>query len=112
MQKVSDIDMHIDGALSNDNGTGKMDKIHRSAYLNSKGIKPNAQFHLDLIFPKTIGEREDLRHIPNDYARSSTRSITEIQEGVVWITNQPRSNRNNLCLISSKMMRFFHYQFS
>jgi len=50
---------------------GQLDKVQRSAYLNSKGIKPGEQFQLDLIFPVTIGEREDLRHIPNDYARSS-----------------------------------------
>lgn len=59
------------GGLANAKGTGQLDKMQRSAYLNSKGIKPNSQFQLDLIFPDTIGEREDLRHIPNDYARSS-----------------------------------------
>lgn len=59
------------GGLANAKGTGQLDKMQRSAYLNSKGIKPNSQFQLDLIFPITIGEREDLRHIPNDYARSS-----------------------------------------
>jgi hypothetical protein len=48
-----------------------MDQVRRDAYLNSKGINPHAQFRLDLIFQDTIGEREDLRHIPNDYARSS-----------------------------------------
>lgn len=50
---------------------GQLDKTHRKAYLNSKGINPNAQCQLDLIFPLTVGDREDLRHIPNDYARSS-----------------------------------------
>lgn len=59
------------GGLANAKGTGQLDKMQRSAYLNSKGIKPNSQFQLDLIFPDTIGERDDLRHIPNDYARSS-----------------------------------------
>lgn len=57
--------------LSNDQGTGQIDKMQRNAYLNSKGIKPTAQFQLDLIFPDTMGDREDMRHIPNDYARSS-----------------------------------------
>lgn len=57
--------------LSNDQGTGQIDKMQRNAYLNSKGIKPTAQFQLDLIFPATMGDREDMRHIPNDYARSS-----------------------------------------
>lgn len=43
----------------------------RRAYLNSKRINPKAPFQLNLLFPETIGERDDLRHIPNDYARSS-----------------------------------------
>lgn len=47
------------------------DKVRRRAYLNSKGIKPSEPFQLDLLFPETIGKREDLRHLPNDYARSS-----------------------------------------
>lgn len=45
--------------------------LRRNAYLNSKGIKPSTQFQLDLIFPETIGARHGVRHIPNDYARSS-----------------------------------------
>ena len=57
--------------LANTKGTGLIDRMQRNAYLNSKGIKPTGQFQLDLIFPDTIGDREDLRHIPNDYARSS-----------------------------------------
>lgn len=43
----------------------------RNNYLRKKGIQPNLPFQLDLAFPETIGERNDLRHIPNDYARSS-----------------------------------------
>ena len=62
---------HAGDELVNAVGSGRIDKMQRSAYLNSKGIKPNSQFQLDLIFPDTIGERDDLRHIPNDYARSS-----------------------------------------
>ena len=58
-------------SYSNPDGSGQLDTLQRKAYLNSKGIAPNTQFQLDLIFPETIGEREDLRHIPNDYARSS-----------------------------------------
>ena len=57
--------------FANEEGTGKLDRAQRTAYLNSKGINPSAQFQLDLVFPETIGDREDLRHIPNDYARSS-----------------------------------------
>lgn len=46
-------------------------KIQRRAFLNGKGITPSKPFQLNLIFPNTVGERDDLRHIPNDYARSS-----------------------------------------
>ena len=55
--------------LTNDEGTGQIDKMQRNAYLNSKGIKPNSLCQLDLF--ESIAERNDLRHIPNDYARSS-----------------------------------------
>jgi hypothetical protein len=55
--------------LFNDKGTGQVDKIQRNAYLTSKGLKPNSQFQLDLF--ENVANREDLRHIPNDYARSS-----------------------------------------
>jgi hypothetical protein len=55
--------------LTNDEGTGQVDKMQRNAYLNSKGIKPNSLCQLDLI--ESIAERNDLRHRPNDYARSS-----------------------------------------
>lgn len=48
----------------------QVEKLQRSAYLHKKGINPTSSFQLDLIFPN-IGERSDLRHIPNDYARSS-----------------------------------------
>lgn len=51
-------------------GLGKFDKAQRNAYLNNNGINPNTQFQMELIFPQ-IGKRGDLRHIPNDYARSS-----------------------------------------
>ncbi len=55
--------------LLNNEGSGQLDKIQRNAYLHSKGIKPNSQFQLDLF--ESVAERGDLRHIPNDYARSS-----------------------------------------
>lgn len=48
----------------------KIEKIMEMAYLHSKGINPNLPFQLDLLFPN-IADRGDLRHIPNDYARSS-----------------------------------------
>lgn len=57
--------------LTNVQGTGQIDQAQRSAYLNKKGIRPSAKFQLDLIFPEAMEARSDLRHIPNDYARSS-----------------------------------------
>ena len=63
-----------------------IEQTQRKAYLRSKGLDPNGQFQLDLIFPGTIGDREDLRHIPNDYARSSiftTRNKTEPRRSIV-----------------------------
>lgn len=57
--------------LSNVRGTGQIDKMQRKAYLKCTGIDPNAQFQLSLLFPQQVGSRSDLRHIPNDYARSS-----------------------------------------
>lgn len=46
-------------------------RSQRKAYLRSKGIQPAQPFQLDLLFPDSIGQRDDWRHIPNDYARSS-----------------------------------------
>lgn len=48
-----------------------LDKKLRDFYLRRNGINPVLPHQLNLIFPNTIGERQDLRHIPNDYARSS-----------------------------------------
>ena len=47
----------------------------RRMYLLGKGINPSKPQQLDLLFPSLIGEREDLRHIPNDYARSALFSV-------------------------------------
>jgi len=49
----------------------QVDDIQRKCYLTKKGINPNSPFQLDLLFPETVGSRDDLRHIPNDYSRSS-----------------------------------------
>jgi hypothetical protein len=51
--------------------SGVIDQARRKAYLNDRGIPPSGQFQLDLLFPDTIGDRDGLRHIPNDVARSS-----------------------------------------
>lgn len=55
--------------LIKEDGTGQIDRVQRNAYLHSKGLKPNSQFQLDLF--ESVADRDDLRHIPNDYARSS-----------------------------------------
>ena len=51
--------------------TTQLDHVQRKAYLHSKGINPNEPFQLGLLFPDSVGERDDQRYIPNDYARSS-----------------------------------------
>lgn len=63
----------------------QVEKVQRSAYLHSKGISPTSPFQLTLLFPN-IGERSDLRHIPNDYARSSlftTRNKNEARRSLL-----------------------------
>lgn len=47
-----------------------IESAQRKAYLRSKGIGSNSPLQLDLLFP-AIQARGDLRHIPNEYARSS-----------------------------------------
>ncbi|OZB48951.1 MAG: TrfA family protein [Polynucleobacter sp. 39-45-136] len=54
-----------------DQGDSVFDKSRRNMYLSSKGIRPSDAFQLSLAFPEIIGDRSDMRHIPNDYARSS-----------------------------------------
>jgi TrfA protein len=49
--------------------TNKLEKIQRNAYLSSKGVNPNVPYQLDVF--DIVSKRGDLRHIPNDYARSS-----------------------------------------
>jgi TrfA protein len=70
-----------------------LEKQTRAAYLNGKGIKPSEPYQLELLFPLTIGSREDLRHIPNDYARSSLFSARN--------KRQPR--------VSMMRQELFHY---
>lgn len=66
MKKLS---ANANSDLSNSDGTGPLDKLQRNAYLNSRGIKPEGYVQLDLF--EVVAKRSDLRHIPNDYARSS-----------------------------------------
>lgn len=53
-----------------DRSTNQAEMLQRTAWLKSKGVDPKGQHQLDLLFPDTVA-RNDLRHIPNDYARSS-----------------------------------------
>jgi len=57
-----------------------IDKIQRRAFLHGKGITFSKPFQLDLIFPETVGQRTDLRHIPNDYCRSSLFTVRNKRE--------------------------------
>jgi hypothetical protein len=57
-----------------------VDKARRRAYIKSKGINPGEEMQLSLIFPEAIGNRTDLRHIPNDYARSSLFTVRNKNE--------------------------------
>ncbi|MDI1308418.1 MAG: plasmid replication initiator TrfA [Methylotenera sp.] len=41
------------------------------AYLKKRGVRLDQPCQLDILFPSIITDRDDLRHIPNDYARSS-----------------------------------------
>ena len=50
--------------------SNQVEKLQLKAYLRGKGVNPASVHQLSLLFP-WIGERRDLRHIPNDYARSS-----------------------------------------
>ena len=68
-----------DGKLDN-RSSKQIEQIQRRAYLNSRGLNPSSQFQLDLLFPQAIGNREDLRHIPNDYARSSLFTVRNKRE--------------------------------
>jgi hypothetical protein len=47
----------------------KLAIMNRERYLKSKGINPNEQHQLSLLFPKAMSDEKRL--IPNDYARSS-----------------------------------------
>lgn len=82
MKSASSIAKKTVDELINADGSGKIDKLQRQAYLNSKGIKQGAQFQLDLLFPGIVADRDDLRHMPNDYGRSSLFSARN--------KNQPR----------------------
>lgn len=76
-------------------GSGQIDQARRRAYLHSKKLNPNDQFQLDLIFPETIGDRNDLRHIPNDYARSSLFTAKNKREPRKTLTHEKLFHYND-----------------
>lgn len=49
----------------------KAEALHRKNYLLSKGIDLQSSSQLAIQFPAAIGGRDELRHMPNDYCRSS-----------------------------------------
>lgn len=68
--------------------------LRRSTYLRSKGVKPGAQqFQLDFVFPDTIGQRTDLRHLAHDLGR-----------GALFSTKDKRVPRKSLM-----RQKLFHY---
>ena len=73
----------------------QVQKIRRNAYLSGKGVDPNMQHQLDLLFPEEMGGRGDLRHIPNDLARTS-----------LFTTRNNRSRNPRKALLHQKL---FHY---
>lgn len=69
--------------------------IQRRAYLDSKGIKPAGQLQLDLLFPGIMADRDDLRHIPNDYARSSLFRATNKRQARRTFTHEKLFHYND-----------------
>lgn len=62
------------------NVTARAEESVRKKYLDSKGIEYNEPLQMELIFPGTIGARNDLRHLPNDYARASLFTVRNKRE--------------------------------
>jgi len=65
-----------------------VDKMRRKAYLNGKGVNPSEEHQLTLMFPEIIGQRDDLRHIPNDYARSSIFTVGNRRQARRTLTHE------------------------
>jgi len=70
--------MKSDTKKTKEDGSEQIDRLQRRAWLNSKGLKPNSQFQLDMF--DIVSDRDDLRHIPNDYARSSLFTVRNKRE--------------------------------
>lgn len=80
--------------------THKVEKAQRNAYLHKKGIKPGVEYQLSLLFPDTIGDRADLRHIPNDYARSSLFTARSRSEKRATLTHEKLFHYNeHVCIL-------------
>lgn len=57
--------------LDKHKGTGQTEVMLRKRWLHNKGVIQSKPVQLSFLFTEFMGEREDLRHIPNDYGRSS-----------------------------------------
>lgn len=66
----------------------QIQRIQRHAYLSKMKITPGSQFQLNLLFPETIGDRNDLRHIPNDLARSALFTSRSKREPRRYLTRE------------------------
>lgn len=71
-------------------GNSQLEKLQRKAYLNGKGIKDSSNFQLELL----VGSRDDLRHIPNDYGRSSLFTARNKREPRLSLMQQPLMHYN------------------
>ena len=73
--------------LTNDKGTGQVDKMQRNAYLNSKGIKPNSLCQLDLFEKKAVSLGE-----PFEF------SVKNLVRDVNWSKSGRNYNRVRECI--------------
>jgi hypothetical protein len=64
------------------------ENIQRKAYLHAKGINPEIQFQLSFLFEKTACDRDDLRHLPNDWGRSSLYTVRNKREKRKLLTRE------------------------
>lgn len=65
----------------------KVENLQRAAYLDGKDIDPTGEIQLDMLF-EIIKDREDFRHIPNDFARSSLFTARSKRTARVTLTHE------------------------
>lgn len=76
---------------------GKIVDIQRRAYLSSKGLKEGGKNQLDLF--ESVAKRSDLRHLPNDYARSSLFTVRNKREPRKTLTHEKLFHYNEYVTI-------------